>query len=101
MLKKIHKHYQKGDLTLGDYLGAHRTILANDRTWLAYVRTALTLFVVGVTFIKFFDNRTLFIIGWIFIPIGIAVVLIGIWKYFSVRKMIHGIKSNKEDIKNI
>ena len=101
MLKKIHKHYHEGDLTLGDYLGAHRTFLANERTWLAYLRTALTLFVVGVTFIKFFDNQTLFIIGWGFVPIGIAVLLIGIWKYIKVRNMIHSIKYNKEEIKNI
>ncbi len=38
MLKKIHKHYHEGNLKLRDYLAAHRTILANDRTWLSFVQ---------------------------------------------------------------
>ena len=101
MLKKLHTHYHKGDLTLRDYLAAHRTILANDRTSLGFIRTALTLFVAGVTFIKFFDNRILFVIGWVFVPVGIVVLLIGLWKYQKVRRMIHSIKHYSEDIKDI
>jgi len=101
MLKKLHKKYHKGELTLRDYLAAHRTILANDRTWLGYIRTALTLFVAGVTFIKFFDNRILFVVGWVFVPIGILVLCVGLWKYHHIRKMIHSIKHHDENIKDI
>ena len=101
MIKKIHQHYQEGDLTLGDYLGAHRTILANDRTWLAYVRTALTLFVAGVSFIQFFKSQALQIIGWVFVPAAAAFLVFGLWKYLNVRHMIHGIKNNEGEIKNI
>ena len=101
MLTKLHKKYNKGDLVLRDYLAAHRTILANDRTWLGYMRTALTLFVAGVTFIKFFDNKILLVIGWIFVPIGILLLIIGFWKYQKVRRMIHSIKEGGGDISNI
>ncbi|MBU1018023.1 DUF202 domain-containing protein [Patescibacteria group bacterium] len=96
MLNNMHSHYKKGNLTLADYLGTHRTLLANDRTWLAYVRTALTLFVAGVSFIQFFKSQILQIIGWTFVPIGIACLIIGFWKYISVRQMIHDIKHRKD-----
>ena len=101
MIKKLHDNHRKGKLILRDYLAAHRTILANDRTWLGYVRTALTLFVAGVTFIKFFDNWALFAIGWIFVPVGIAILLIGFWKFQRVRRMIHEIKYNEDEISHI
>ena len=101
MLKKLHKHYNEGRLTLKDYLAAHRTLLANDRTQLSYVRTSLTLFISGVTFIKFFESKTLSVIGWIFIPVGIIVLIIGISKYHHVKCLIHSIKHDGKKIKNI
>jgi len=101
MLKNMHKHYHQGGLALADYLGAHRTMLANDRTWLAYIRTALTLFVAGVSFIQFFKSQTLVVIGWTFVPIGIGFLVLGFWKYLKVRHLIHGIKNNSDEIKKI
>ena len=88
MLKKIHSKYHKGELTLRDYLAAHRTILANDRTWLSYIRTSLTLFVAGVTFIRFFKLQILLVIGWIFIPVSVIILIIGIWQHNKRYKMV-------------
>ena len=101
MLKKLHKHYKKGNITLCDYLAAHRTLLANDRTWLGYVRTALAFFIAGVTFIKFFDSAFLSYIGLLFLPIGIFFLLSGLWKYYKVRYHIHNIEYSKRDITKI
>jgi putative membrane protein len=95
MLKKIHSKYHKGEMTLRDYLAAHRTILANDRTWLSYVRTALTLFVAGVSFIKFFDSPILFITGWAFVPISIIIIIIGLWKHHKRWKMIQALEKGE------
>lgn len=69
-------------------LAAERTRLANHRTFLAYQRTALTLFVAGVTFIRFFDNLIVEIIGWIFVPAGILSVTIGVIRYRRIRNRI-------------
>ncbi len=66
-----------GTTVLRDHLAADRTILANERTLLAYVRTALTFFVAGVSFIKFFDYLALEIIGYLFIPVAIAFIIVG------------------------
>jgi putative membrane protein len=69
------------DLILRDYLAADRTLLANENTLLAYSRTALTFFVAGVSFIRFFDNPWLSVLGWAFVPLGVALLLIGAIRY--------------------
>ena len=79
----------KNALGLSDQLNAARTILANERTVLAYVRTSLTLFVGGITFIRFFDNLVIEIVGWVFLPIGIINLIIGIFRYRATGKHIH------------
>src|SRR3989338_797353 len=64
-----------GAMNLADELAVQRTTLANERTWLAYLRTALTLFVAGVTFVQFFSSRIIQLIGWGFIPLGMVTAL--------------------------
>ena len=92
--QKTNTNEKKGHIILSDHLAAHRTDLANDRTFLAYIRTALTFAVVGVTFIKFFGNLLIEIIGWIFIPVGIYIFMKG-WLLFKKTKM-----AIKEEEKN-
>jgi putative membrane protein len=75
-------------MILRDYLATDRTILANQNTFLAYLRTALTLFVVGITFIRFFDQLIVVIIGWVFIPIGIFTFLVGLVRYNRLRLVL-------------
>ncbi|MBU0727758.1 DUF202 domain-containing protein [Patescibacteria group bacterium] len=95
-MKELHKHYNEGRLTLRDYLAAHRTVLANDRTWLGNIRTSMTFFVAGVSFIQFFDLEIIRMIGWAFIPIGILNLILGLFRYIQRRKMISGIKIKKK-----
>lgn len=70
---------------LRDHLAEHRTELANDRTLLAYIRTSLTLFVAGVSFIKFFDYIAIEIIGWLFIPAAVVTFAAGVVSYRRVK----------------
>jgi putative membrane protein len=65
-----------------------RTKQANERTLLAYFRTALTLFVAGLGFIKFFDNIYIELAGWIFIPLGLINLILGIVRYRSTKDHI-------------
>jgi len=65
-----------------------RTKQANERTLLAYIRTALTLVVAGITFIRFFDNQIIEIIGWVFIPIGLVNLILGIIRYRATKEHI-------------
>ena len=66
---------------LRDQLAVERTVLANERTLLAFARTALALFVAGVSFLQFFPQSTLRVVGWAFVPIGVLVLLVGLWVY--------------------
>jgi len=70
------------------HLAAERTVLANERTLLAYVRTALTAFIAGVTFIRFFDTLIIEIVGWIFLPVSLVLFLVGIWRYRKMKRDI-------------
>ncbi|HDL02879.1 MAG: DUF202 domain-containing protein [Deltaproteobacteria bacterium] len=73
---------------LNEQLNAARTILANERTLLSYIRTALALFIAGLTFVRFFDNRIIEIIGWVFIPLGLINLVLGIVRYRATRNHI-------------
>jgi putative membrane protein len=88
MADEPYSKFLKDELILRDYLAAERTALANERTFLAYIRTALTLSVVGITFIKFFGSLMVFILGWIFVPIGIITFIIGLIRFRKMRALI-------------
>ena len=93
------KVYGRGDrsaMKLRDYLATDRTKLSNQNTFLAYIRTALTLFVAGVTFIRFFDSLLIEIVGWAFLPIGVATFIVGSLRYHRLRKALTGIKAPDE-----
>jgi putative membrane protein len=79
--------YENWSIT--DVLAAYRTKLANERTVLAYGRTALTLFVAGVTFIQFFDSPIIEGIGWAFVPLGLITFAIGVFRYNREKYRIH------------
>jgi putative membrane protein len=73
---------------LADKLAINRTSMANERTLLAYIRTALTIMVLGFTMIRFFDNQEFVTIGWIMIPFGGFILLWGVRRYIRFRRMV-------------
>lgn len=67
-----------------------RTDLANERTLLAYTRTALMVSVTGATLIKFFpDEQAIQVIAWGFVAVGLIVLSIGAARFGSLRKRLH------------
>ena len=90
--ENIYGQDDRAAMKLRDYLATDRTKLSNQNTFLAYIRTALTLFVAGVTFVKFFDSLPIEIIGWTFLPIGVATFVVGSLRYQRLRKALSGIK---------
>lgn len=74
-----------GEMILRDLLAADRTHLANERTLLAYLRTALTLFIGGVSFIQFFSTLLVKLIGWSFIPLSIIFVVLGFQRFYKMK----------------
>ena len=84
------KNYTTEDLILRDHLALDRTQLANERTLLSYVRTALMLAVAGATAVKFVgQNPTVIVTGWVFIGLGITVGAIGAWRFLTMQRDIN------------
>jgi putative membrane protein len=75
-------------LSTTDRLAIERTKLANERTFLAYFRTAFALMAGGVTIIRLESLQDMRVIGYFFLIIAPLVLLVGIWRLFSVRKHI-------------
>lgn len=90
-----YNQFDKDELILRDYLAIDRTILANQNTLLAHVRTALTLVVSGVSFIHFFDLGLIEMIGWVLIPIGFLIFLIGLNNYYRITSQLETLKRDR------
>lgn len=91
MRKKVSKrNVQNGHIK--DSLHAHkllaqeRTVLANERNTLAYIRTGFSAFVLGVALIKLFEEHTVFVYGGIVsLSVGFLLVVLG-FVYYPLRK---------------
>ena len=77
-------------LSLADRLAIDRTLLANERTLLAYLRSTMALVIVGLTFLHFFEFGTLRYFGIGAIPGGIAVGMVGIRRFRRMNRSIRG-----------
>jgi putative membrane protein len=76
-------------LILRDVLAIDRTRLANERTLLAWLRTAIMLLVSGVTLIKLFEGITaLEVMGALLIPLGLLTAAWGFRRYLHTRILI-------------
>ncbi|HMP04810.1 MAG TPA: DUF202 domain-containing protein [Lacipirellulaceae bacterium] len=77
------------DAALRDHLAVVRTRLANERTVLAYVRTAVMLIVAGATAIKLFGDAPLAVYsGWTFVAAGLATAGLGARRFAAVRRAL-------------
>ena len=73
-----------------DRLAAVRTALANERTLLGYVRTALALVIGGVGALKVFAHDVTDVLGWLLIAVGIVLLLVGLARYRTVARGLGG-----------
>lgn len=95
MSEEKYKAYiqDKEEMILRDYLAVDRTLLANETSFMSYVRTSLTLIAAGATLVKFFDGNPIFqVLGWAFVAIGGWLVVHGYNRYSKVDIVLHKIK---------
>lgn len=88
MYPNPYERFRGQRLTLNDYLAIDRTELANERTLLAYGRTAIALLVTGVSAIKFFDSPWISAVGAVLVAGAVAVALIGARRYHAMRRRV-------------
>lgn len=75
-------------LTLTEQLAAEHTRLANERTLLAYGRTALGLIASGTGFSEYLDLPLLRTVFLLFIPTGITVLITGVIRFRRHKKAL-------------
>jgi putative membrane protein len=79
-----YENVKSEELILRDRLAIDRTHLANERTLLAYLRTAFMLLVAGATAIKALpDDRIAVFTGWALLMLGAGLSLFG-WRRFQI-----------------
>lgn len=76
------------DLVLREYLAIERTRLANEATLLAYIRTGLYFLVAGSTLGHLVESKFWIIAGTPLIFVGLAIMIIGMVRYYRLRKSI-------------
>jgi putative membrane protein len=82
------------DLVLREYLAIERTRLANETTLLAYIRTGLYFLIAGSTFGHLVESQFWNIAGTPLVLIGLIIMLLGVIRYFRLRKSIEASKKN-------
>ena len=76
------------DMTLRDFLALDRTKLANERTYLGYMRTFISLLAAGVGFIRFIEIEMVKYVGIALCLISPLFLIVGTWKYYSMKNEI-------------
>jgi putative membrane protein len=88
---------EEKQLILRDYLAIDRTLLANESSLLAYIRTSLTMLVAGVTLPHVFPSSSMTALGWSLVLSAGALILIGIHRYNANAKVLTDIVSRGQN----
>ena len=75
-------------LNVPDRLALMRTALANERTLLAYVRTAVTFGAGGIGLARLVTDPTMIRVGWALVPLGLVVLGIGVVRFRQMRRLL-------------
>jgi putative membrane protein len=95
---EVYKEFFAKQLILRDYLAIERTILTNEATFLAYVRTGLTIMVVGVTLVKLSEGYMAFqYIGVFMTLIGLYILVLGFTRTVQMRNKIRAFLRKKTE----
>ena len=79
----------KDDIILRDYLALERTKLANERTLLAYIRSALYLLIGGIALIQLENFESIQILGYISLGLTVCFMIIGVYRYRKLLKRLN------------
>lgn len=90
-----YKTFSKEELILRDHLAIDRTAMANEVSFLAYIRTALTILVGGVSLLHFFSDYLFHILGWVAIGVSIITIIIGFVRFKQMGRLISEIRDQK------
>ena len=87
------------DLILREKLALERTVLANQSTFLAFLRTSMYFLVAGVSINNLTDVKSGKTVELVFILISVALLVFGIVNFFRQKKKINQSKKHIGDYK--
>ena len=93
-----YSQFDPAELILRDQLAIDRTLLANERTLMSYLRSGVALFIAGVSIIHFSHELWFTVTGFLCLPFGFFTVLFGISRF---RKMDRSIAAVRQKFKNV
>ncbi len=86
-------------MRISDYLAVDRTIMANERTLLAYIRTSVGLLIAGLALIRFF-HQTHFdvyqISGFLALLVALSIMIFGIRDFIHMRRVYKDLVDHDE-----
>ncbi len=98
----VYQEFMLKQLILRDYLSIERTVLANESTFLAYIRTSLTIAVVGVTLFQLSSNHPTFqYIGIVLALSGLYIFLVGSVRTVMMRNKINKFLQKRKEVEKI
>ena len=83
------------DLILREKLAIERTAMANDRTFLSFVRTSLYFAIAGITVNSLLNISYGWVIEILFLVLSVVILTVGIVKYYRQKKKL---KDNKKHV---
>lgn len=87
------------DLILREKLALERTAMANDRTFLSFVRTALYFAIAGITVNSLLNISYGWLIEILFLALSVIILIVGIVKYYRQKKNLAENKKHIGDYK--
>jgi len=87
------------DLILRERLALQRTILANQSTFLAFLRTSMYFFIAGLSLESLLKVEYSFGIEMFFFISSFVIFCVGIFNYFKHKKLIHDNEKHIGDYK--
>ena len=79
---------EKLDTAIRDRLARQRTELANERTLLSYIRTAMGFFIVGVPAVWWLELPGVQALGVVSLVVAVAFLGVGVWRFFTIKAWI-------------
>lgn len=89
------------DFEVNDYLAIERTSMANDRTLLSFLRTSLYFCIAGMTISSLVNLQYDWMAEIIFWLIGLITMLVGVYKYISMKNKIETSRTYIRSLKKI
>lgn len=86
VLKPKYDFQNKEKIILRDYLALERTRMANERTFLSYLRTSLYMLLGGIAFLQLKDFTNIRWLGYVAIGLAVVLIVTGVVRFYVLKR---------------